>query len=139
MQQFKFNTTSRHACSFLASLLALLLVSCAGGSAKVGQQYSGGKSLPRPPVVVIYQFAVDADDVVVDTFGGGIGKEASTLERVKRGRAFSRELRFKLVKKVAELGISARAGNPKTTVSLNALVVKGQFLTIDEGSKVKRT
>ncbi len=139
MQQFKFNTTSTPACAFLTSLLALLLAGCAGGSAKVGQQYSGGKSLPRPPVVVIYQFAVDADDIVADTFGGGIGKEASTLERVKRGRAFSRELRFKLVKKVAELGISARAGTPKTTVPMNAIVVKGQFLTIDEGSKVKRT
>ena len=139
MQPIKSNSMSMHACVFLASLLALLLAGCAGGSVKVVQQYAGGKSLPRPPVVVIYQFAVDADDVVVDTFGQGIGKEASTLERVKRGRAFSRELRFKLVKKVAELGISARAGTPKTTVPMNAIVVKGQFLTIDEGSKVKRT
>ncbi len=88
MQQFKFNSVSRHASTFLASLLAIFLVGCAGGSSKVGQQYSGTKSLPRPPVVLIYQFAVDADDVVVDTFGQGIGKEASTLDRVKRGRVF---------------------------------------------------
>lgn len=139
MQPFRSNSMSTHACAFLASLLALLLVSCAGGSAKVGQQYSGGTLLPRPPVVVIYQFAVDADDVVVDTFGGGIGKEASTLERVKRGRVFARELALKLVKKVAELGIGTRVATPKTMVPMNALVVKGQFLTIDEGSKVKRT
>ncbi len=140
MQQFKFNTTSRHTCSFLASLLALLLVGCAGGSAKVGQQYSGTKSLPRPPVVLLYQFAVDADDVVVDTMGVDVGnKQASTLERVKRGRVFARELLVKLVRKVAELGISTGIATPKTTVPMHAIVVKGQFLTIDEGSKLKRT
>ncbi len=139
MQQFKFNTTSTPACAFLASLLAVLLAGCAGGSSKVGPQHSGLKSLPRPPVVLIYQFAVDADDVVADTFGGGIGKETSTLERVKRGRVFARELALKLVKKVAELGIGTRVANPKTNVPLNALVVKGQFITLDEGSKVKRT
>ena len=129
----------KHSCAFLASLLTVLLAGCAGGSSQVGPQYSGGKSLPRPPVVLVYQFAVDADDVVVDTFGGGIGKEPSTLERVKRGRVFARELALKLVKKVAELGIGTRVATPKTTVPMNALVVKGQFLTLDEGSTVKRT
>jgi len=139
MQPIKANSMSPHACAFLTSLLALLLVSCAGGSAKVGQQYSGGKSLPRPPVVVIYQFAVDADDVVVDTFGQGIGKEASTLQRVKRGRVFAGQLAVKLVREVAKLGIVTWFATPKTTVPMHAIVVKGQFLTIDEGSKVKRT
>jgi len=139
MQPFRSNSMSTHACAFLASLLALLLAGCAGGSTKVGQQYSGAKSLPRPPVVVIYQFAVDADDVVVDTFGQGIGKEASTLERVKRGRVFAGQLAVKLVREVAKLGIVTWFATPKTTVPMNAIVVKGQFLTIDEGSKVKRT
>ena len=131
---------STHACAVLASLLALFLAGCAGGSAKVGQQYSGGKSLPRPPVVLVYQFAVDADDVVVDTFGLDIGnKQASTLERVKRGRAFARALSLKLVNKVDELGIPVRAATPHTKVPLNAIVVKGQFVTIDEGDQTKRT
>jgi len=89
--------------------------------------------------VVIYQFAVDADDVVVDTFGQGIGKEASTLERVKRGRVFAGQLAVKLVRGMAKLGIVTWFATPKTTVPMNAIVVKGQFLTIDEGSKVKRT
>jgi len=139
MQPIRATSIFKHSCAFLASLLAVLLAGCAGGSAKVGQQYSGGKSLPRPPVVLVYQFAVDADDVVVDTFGLDVGnKQASTLERAKRGKAFARRLAFKLVKKVAELGIATRVATPKTTVPMNALVVKGQFLTIDEGSKVKR-
>jgi len=63
MQPIKSDSMSPHACAFLTSLLALLLVSCAGGSAKVGQQYSGGKSLPRPPVVVIYQCIVRCSDL----------------------------------------------------------------------------
>ncbi|MFB3061816.1 MAG: DUF4410 domain-containing protein [Candidatus Binatia bacterium] len=139
MQPIRATSIFKHSCAFLASLLAVLLAGCAGGSSKVGPQHAGFQSLPRPPVVLVYQFAVDSDDVVADTFGGGIGKEASTLERVKRGRVFARELALKLVKKVAELGIGTRVATPKTMVPMNALVVKGQFLTIDEGSKVKRT
>ena len=139
MQPIRSNLLSTHVCVILASLVALVLAGCAGGSSKVGPQHSGFQSLPRPPVVLVYQFAVDADDVVADTFGGGIGKETSTLERVKRGRVFARELALKLVKKAAELGIATRVATPKTTVPLNALVIKGQFLIIDEGSKVKRT
>ena len=139
MQPIKSDSMSPHVCAFLTSLVALLLVSCAGGSTKVGEQHSGYESLPRPPVVVIYQFAVDADDVVVDTFGQGIGKEASTLQRVKRGRVFAGQLAVKLVREVAKLGIVTWFATPKTTVPMHAIVVKGQFLTIDEGSKVKRT
>ena len=87
MQPIRSNSISRHACAFLAFLLALFLAGCAGGSAKVGQQYSGVQSLPRPPIVLIYPFAVDSDDVVVDTFGGGIGKEASNLRAREEGES----------------------------------------------------
>ena len=135
MKPIRSTSKSTHACAFLASLLALFLVGCAGASTQVGPQYSKAKSLPRPPVVLVYQFAVDADDVVVDTFGIN---QASTLERVKKGRVFARELAFRLFKKVKELGIPTRLATPDAKVPLNALVVKGQFLTIDEGSRAKR-
>ena len=140
MKPIRSPSKSTHACACLASLLALVLVGCAGASTQVGPQYSKAKSLPRPPLVLVYRFAVDADDVVVDTRGVDIGKkQASTLERVKRGRVFARELAFRLVKKAAELGIPTRVATPDTKVPLNALVVKGQFLTIDEGDQMKRT
>jgi len=135
MKPIRSPSKSTHACAFLASLLALFLVGCAGASTQVGPQYSKAKSLPRPPVVLVYQFAVDADDVVVDTFGIN---RASTLERVKKGRVFARGLAFRLFKKVKELGIPTRLATPDAKVPLNALVVKGQFLTIDEGSRAKR-
>lgn len=135
MKPIRSPSKSTHACAFLASLLALFLVGCAGASTQVGPQYSEAKSLPRPPVVLVYQFAVDADDVVVDTFGIN---RASTLERVKKGRVFARGLAFRLFKKVKELGIPTRLATPDAKVPLNALVVKGQFLTIDEGSRAKR-
>ncbi len=140
MQPFRSNSMSTHACAVLPSLLALFFAGCAGASTQVEPQYSAAKSLPRPPVVRVYQFAVDADDVVVDPFGLDIGnKQASTLGRVKRGRAFARALSLKLVNKVDKLGIPARAATPHTKVPLNAIVVKGQFVTIDEGDQTKRT
>ncbi len=140
MKQESVTTPSQCSCVFLAALIASFLVGCAGGSSQVGPQYSETQSLPRPAVVLVYQFAVDADDVVVDTFGLDIGsKQASTLERVKRGRVWARALSLKLVDKVDELGIPARAANPYTKVPLNAIVVKGQFVTIDEGDQTKRT
>ena len=48
--------------------MVALSVGCAGGSVEPGRQYTKGESLPRPPVVLVYDFAVDPADVDVDNF-----------------------------------------------------------------------
>lgn len=122
----------------LMALFALFLWGCAGGSAKqVGSR--GSEPLSPPPVFLIYNFAVDPEDVLVDTDGLSSGDEASGIERLTVGKEWANALSESLVRQLVEEGITARRATGSTYVPLNAIVVKGQFISIDEGDKMKRT
>ena len=123
----------------LAALMASLLVGCAGGSAQTVSQLRGDEPLPRPPVFLIYNFAVDPEDVIVDTAGLTTGNKATTFERQTQGREYANALAGALVRKLVEEGITSRRATGSTHIPLNAIVVKGQFISIDEGNKLKRT
>ena len=121
-------------------LFAAFLVGCAGGSATPVSQYQGSDPLPRPPALYIYDFAVDPEDVVVDTFGPDFvhSDEASMSERRQEGRKVAIALSEALVTKLAQKGITARRAMASTKIPLNAAVVKGQFVSIKEGDETAR-
>ena len=122
----------------LVALIAFFLGGCAGGSAKqVGSQ--GNEPLLRPPVFLIYDFAVDPEDVMVDTTGLTSGDEASTAERLSEGKEWANALSESLVRQFVEEGITSRRATGSTHIPLNAIAVKGQFISIDEGDEIKRT
>jgi hypothetical protein len=117
----------------------VIAVGCAGGSARRTSQPTGNEALPHPSEVLVYDFSVDADDVVLDTFGPNFvsgGKSAS--ERGGTGRAVAALLSEKIVAKLGERGIRARRASGSTPVSLSALAVKGQFVAIKEGDQMGR-
>jgi hypothetical protein len=91
-------------------------------------------------VLLIYDFAVNADDVVVDTFGPkfltGSGKLS---DRVKEGKKVQQELSLALVEKLRKKGIQAQRAYPVTAPPLHALMAKGQFLSVNEGDMMGRT
>jgi hypothetical protein len=122
----------------LMVLITLVLVGCAGGSAKQVSS-RGDEPVPRPPVFLIYDFAVDPEDVMVDTTGLTSGDEASTAERLSEGKEWANALSESLVKQFVEEGITARRATGSTHIPLNAIAVKGQFVSIDEGDEIKRT
>ena len=81
-----FTLPWRYSGLVLAALIALFLMGCAGGSAKPVSSIKADEPLPRPPVFLIYDFAVDPEDVIVDTTGLTSGDEASTAERLSEGK-----------------------------------------------------
>jgi hypothetical protein len=99
----------------------------------------GDEPLPRPPVFLIYNFAVDPEDVMVDTSGLTSGDEASTAERLSEGKEWANALSESLVRQFVEEGITSRRATGSTHIPLNAIAVKGQFISIDEGDEIKRT
>jgi hypothetical protein len=99
----------------------------------------GDEPLPRPPVFLIYDFAVDPEDVIVDTAGLTSGDEASTAERLTEGKEWANALSESLVRQFVDEGITARRATGSTHIPLNAIAVKGQFILIDEGDEIKRT
>ncbi len=85
--------TLRCLSTILVAVTAMYMVGCAGGSTKRVQQYTGDEPLPRPPVLLVYDFAVDANDVVVDVFGPNfMHEQPPPTERLETGKAIAREL-----------------------------------------------
>lgn len=139
MKQAPLSSVSQFSSAFLAVLIAAFGFGCAGGSVEPGAQYTKGESLPRPPVVLVYDFAVDPADVDVDNLGPNfVSGEALTSERLQQGRAVAQALSEELVTEMVKLGITARRAGGSTNVPMHALAVKGQFVSIEEGDQIKR-
>jgi hypothetical protein len=123
----------------LTALIALFLVGCSGGSAKPTSSLSVDVPPVRPSVFLIYDFAVNPDDVIVDLPGLTTGNQSVNYERVAQGKAWANALSESLVMQLVKEGITSRRAAGSTHIPPNAIVVKGQFISIDEGSKIKRT
>jgi hypothetical protein len=111
---------------YLAVCLALSLVmGCASATTqRTGEAVEKG-SLPRPPVMLVYDFAVAPD-------GAPPSLEIARAQDV--AKLFSEEV----VRKLEAVGIPAQRATDSTPAPLHALVVKGQFETIQEGSRTQR-
>ena len=139
MKQESVLSTSQLSGAFMGMIIAALLVGCAGGSAESVRQHTKGDSLPRPPVMLIHDLTVDPADVAVDELGPDfVSGEAPTSEQLKQGRAVTQALSKELVTQLAQRGITARRAHGSTNVPMHALVVKGQFVSIEEGDQIKR-
>lgn len=125
--------------AILMGLIALLLVGCAGGSARKVSSLRGVEPVPRPPVLLIYDFAINLENVRIDTTGLTIGHDASTTARLAQGKAYTNALSESLVTQFVKERITSRRATGSTHIPLNAIAVKGQFISIHEGDQTKRT
>ena len=124
--------------------ITLLLVVLAGalgcaGSGVTPTEPATSERIPRPAVLLVYDFAVGPNDVVVDTLGHEFQSE--TTERTKEEKtayATANSLSEQLVAKLAKRGITAERAEDNQQPPLHALILKGQFLTINKGSRIKR-
>lgn len=113
-----------------------IVASCASSQVHGVRGYAAGERLPRPGVVLVYDFAVHPSDVDVDK---RVGAKATTSEQIRMGRVVANALSEELVKEIpGALGLQAQRASASTPVPLNALMIKGQFVSIDEGSRMKR-
>jgi hypothetical protein len=80
-------------------------------------------------VVLVYDFATHSED--------GTAGEALTEDR-ERAIATAHSLSEQTVEKLREKGIHAERASGGTDPPLYAFLVKGQFVTIDAGSRIKR-
>ncbi len=117
-------------------LAALVATGCARSEVTGARRYSNDDAvIPRPPVVLVYPFAMSADDVAIDTLGM---RDASIDEIDAEGRRVQNQLTLQIVADLNDRGISAQRGTETSDVPANAFLMKGQFITIDEGSRARR-
>jgi len=97
--------------------------------------------LPRPPRVLVFDFATGAADVQVDT---SVGRRAARALRLSAdqsdllGEVMADTLAMRLVADIEALGLRAERARGAAPPALNDLVIEGQFVRIDEGSTTRR-
>ena len=121
-------------------LLPLLFTAaCAGVRVRSEQSFVKDVRLTPPPVLVVYDFAVSADDLAGDVYGQEFAiTEESTDSGIQSALRYSRSLSERLVENLNGRGIKARSSDDKTQTPMDAIVLTGQFASIDPGSRLKR-
>jgi len=137
------NENTRRSMTPLAGILISGLIAAGMGCASAGVTPVAGTAdqsmLPRPGVVLVYDFAVHANDVMVDSLGAEFMSEGEKLtEEEQTARETARQFSVALVEQLRKEGIHAQRANDGAVPPLHAIVLKGQFVTIDKGSRAKR-
>jgi hypothetical protein len=116
-----------------------LALGCASTQVETAQRIPESERLPRPPMVVVYDFAVSPEDFVADTLGSEFASASeSAPEPSDAGHRAARALSQAIVDALKQRGIEATGGTRASPPPIDALVLKGQFLKIEKGSRVKR-
>ena len=123
----------------MAALALCVGLACASARIESVERYAEDERLPRPGVLLVYDFAVTPNDVVVDTLGSEFGRSTSpSSEDVQQARQVAASLSTQLVSKLLARGINAARATRARVAPVNAMVLKGEFISIDKGSRVKR-
>ena len=99
--------------------------------------------LPKPQLIVVHDFGVTPGDVALDSaIGARLTQMAQSTpaseQEVKVGREVARIVRESLVKEISKLGIPAVSAATATPVVGPSLSIEGQFLSVDEGNRLRR-
>jgi hypothetical protein len=137
------NENARRSMTPLAGILISGLLAIGMGCASAGVTPMGGgpdqSMLPRPGVFYVYDFAVGPEDVMVDSLGAEFMSTGEKLsEEEKTAYATAEQFSVALVSELRKEGINAQRINRGSVPALHSIVLKGQFVTIDKGSRFKR-
>jgi hypothetical protein len=110
---------------------------------KVSSEWAAIARSPKPQRILVQTFAASPEDVQLDhsltTMAWKLEGTTESAERREVGRAVADKLADHLVTKIQALGLPAeRASGPAPRDGVPTLVIEGQFLAIDEGSRTAR-
>ena len=130
------------------AVLFVVVMAIAVGCAPTNVQQQGTTltQLPRPDLIMIYDFAVSPDEVKLDT---GLSAELTqkyqqhkgmspTAQEIKLGHKVAEAVADELVKKIRSYGLWAERGFGYPYGKGKVLMVKGQFVSIDQGNRTER-
>jgi hypothetical protein len=112
-------------CSSLWLCVLVILAGCASSNIRSRQEYMGEK-IARPDHIIVHDFTASASD-----------NPGYTPEQMETGRKLGAEVAGNLVAEIRQLGLAAeRAG--AITPQAGDLVIKGHFVTIEQGNAGER-
>jgi hypothetical protein len=126
--------------SRLVLCLFALVVAAGCATTKVSdrQQIVSGQ-LPRPNEIWVYDFAATAADVPAGSaLAGQVTDASQTPEDLAIGQQLGAEIASQLVQQVQAMGMPAARGGAGTAPQLNDIVIRGQLISIQQGSAAER-
>lgn len=127
--------------SYAAALFVLLLATgCASTDVTQRQEYDGAP-LPHPGRILIYDFTADPTQVPLHSAfaaSGAVAQMAPTAQELQVTQELGAEVARQVTAQLQEAGLPAvqAAGQPAPQV--NDIVIRGYFVSVDEGSAMKR-
>jgi hypothetical protein len=126
----------------LISLVSLIVITgCASGKVTNRQSNVQNEQIPRPNQIFVHDFAVTTDEISQPLIIDGnviIQNSTQSVEEIRRAKLLAVEIANDLVADISDMGLRAFHAGSNNKPQPGDIVLKGQFLTIDEGSKAKR-
>jgi hypothetical protein len=131
-------------CGLLTFMVLAVVFGCA--PTNVQQEKMTGTQRPRPDRILVYDFAVSPDEVKLDK---GLSADlmqkfeehkgtSRTAEEIKVGHKVAETVAAELVNHIRSYGLMAERAFGLPQGNGKVLMVKGQFLSIDEGNRTER-
>jgi hypothetical protein len=120
---------------------ACVTISCAKATVTARQTYAENEQLPKPDRIIVYDFAATPEEVPADDPLIGLYDKPTrpqTADEVILGRKLGAEIAGELVKEILNLGMPAERSSTGLTPGIGDLLIKGVFVSFDEGSRLKR-
>ncbi len=125
-----------------AWLLALVVVAgCAGSDVTARRSTVGDEQLARPGRIIVHSFAATPGDIPADSAITGQYDRRDTpqtAQEVAVGRKLGDQVATRLVDEILKMGLPAERAGGGPAPQLGDLIIKGEFISIDEGSRLKR-
>ncbi|MDO9214479.1 MAG: DUF4410 domain-containing protein [Methylococcales bacterium] len=100
--------------------------------------------MPKPSSVLIYNFAVNPEDV--KTTSGILGKIQTTMKKTTQSaeeqqvaREVSDAMATELTQKIAAMGLNAVRADQTLRATPGSIIITGAFVNIDEGNQAQRS
>jgi len=125
----------------LSALVFVLLLAAACASNQVSdRQVLVTGPIPRPNQILVYDFGASPEDVPGHSGLAGRYDEQQmpTPEELEEGRALGAEVARALAEEIQEMGLPGRHAPDDAVPQIDDLVIRGYFVSIDEGSATKR-
>jgi hypothetical protein len=121
--------------------LALIILAGCATTEVTSSQPLVNERLPRPYHIWVYDFAATPADVPSDSGFADPSYRPSqrqTPEEIATGRQAGAQVAATLVERIRDMGLPAERASWQTQPRTNDLVIRGYFISLDEGSATQR-
>jgi|SRR5208282_453419 len=122
-------------------LLALVVFAGCASTEVTSSQPLVNEMLPRPTHIWVYDFAATPADVPRNSAFADPSYRPSqpqTSEEITAGRQAGAQVAATLVERIRDMGLPAERASRQTQPQTNDLVIRGYFVSLDEGSATQR-